>query len=60
MMYLHKKIGKVKIKSTNKIKYDQKINGYVVIIQISFGPKLVAYSTFHGQAVMRIQHFNYS
>lgn len=24
MMYLHKKIRKVKIKSTNKIKYDQK------------------------------------
>ena len=44
MMYLHKKIRKVKIKLTNKIKYDQKINGYVVIIQISFGPKLVAYS----------------
>ena len=52
MMYLHKKIRKVKIKSTNKIKYDQKINGYVVIIQIT--------QTFHGQAVMRIQHFNYS
>ena len=43
-MYVRKKIRKVKIKSTNKIKYDQKINGYVVIIQISFGPKLVAYS----------------
>lgn len=44
MMYLHKKIQKVKIKSTNKIKYDQKINCYVVIIQIFFRPKLVAYS----------------
>lgn len=43
MMYLHKKIRNEK-KSTNKIKYDQKINGYVVIIQISFGPNLVAYS----------------